>query len=150
MPKEQAMELVQAEYSRRMVKDRSPRDPADIAAQASQLLDDFLVREKVERHVVPTEVRQLLRLLAEGVHVYPEELEIISEYVSSRQNYVQGEPRVKHLHLRASFCALSTMLSSVQSQTWRWTGETPLLQHWGNRLLCFPPRHALYSHSRHL
>ncbi|KAF6722074.1 Nuclear receptor coactivator 5 [Oryzias melastigma] len=89
MPKEQAMELVQAEYSRRMVKDRSPRDPADIAAQASQLLDDFLVREKVERHVVPTEVRQLLRLLAEGVHVYPEELEIISEYVSSRQNYVQ-------------------------------------------------------------
>uniref|UniRef100_A0A8C7YYE0 Nuclear receptor coactivator 5-like n=1 Tax=Oryzias sinensis TaxID=183150 RepID=A0A8C7YYE0_9TELE len=90
MPKEQAMELVQAEYSRGLVKDRSPRDPADTAAQASQLLDDYLDREKIERHVVPTEVRQLLRLLAEGVHVYPEELEIISEYVSSRQNYVQG------------------------------------------------------------
>uniref|UniRef100_A0A8C7Z0F7 Nuclear receptor coactivator 5-like n=1 Tax=Oryzias sinensis TaxID=183150 RepID=A0A8C7Z0F7_9TELE len=89
MPKEQAMELVQAEYSRGLVKDRSPRDPADTAAQASQLLDDYLDREKIERHVVPTEVRQLLRLLAEGVHVYPEELEIISEYVSSRQNYVQ-------------------------------------------------------------
>ncbi|TMS05852.1 Nuclear receptor coactivator 5 [Larimichthys crocea] len=71
------------------LKKRPPRDPADIAAQASQLLDDYLDREKIERHTVPSETRPLLMLLAEGVHLYPEELETISEYVRSRQEHLQ-------------------------------------------------------------
>lgn len=90
MPKDQAMDFVAMEYSRGLVKERPPRDPADIAAQASQLLDDFLDREKTERHTVPSETRQLLLHLAEGVHLYPEELETISEYVHSRQEHLQG------------------------------------------------------------
>ncbi|XP_047453417.1 nuclear receptor coactivator 5 isoform X2 [Mugil cephalus] len=90
MPKDQAMDFVQAEYTRGLPKERPPRDPADIAAQASQLLDDFLDREKIARHTVPSETRQLLMLLADGVHLYPEELENISEYVRSRQHHVQG------------------------------------------------------------
>ncbi|XP_053282165.1 nuclear receptor coactivator 5 [Pleuronectes platessa] len=90
MPKDQAMDFVSAEHSRGLVKERPPRDPADIAAQASQLLDDFLDREKMERHSVPTDTRTLLTLLAEGVHLYPEELETISEYVRARQEHIQA------------------------------------------------------------
>ncbi|KAM9375483.1 nuclear receptor coactivator 5 [Pholidichthys leucotaenia] len=90
MPKDQAMDFVQTEYSRSLVKERSPTDPADIAAQASQLLDDFLDREKLARHMVPSETRQLLMLLAEGVHLYSEELETISEYVHSRQDHIEA------------------------------------------------------------
>lgn len=91
MPKEQALDFVEAEYRRGSVKDSVPRDPADVAAQASQLLGDFLDREKIERHSVPSETRQLLMLFAEGVHLYQEELETISEYVRSRQEHLQGD-----------------------------------------------------------
>ncbi|XP_072242754.1 nuclear receptor coactivator 5 [Leuresthes tenuis] len=90
MPKDQAMDFVQAEYSRGLPKERPPRDPADIAAQASQLLDDFLDREKIARHAVPSETRQLLMLLAEGVHLYAEELETVSEYISSRLEHIEA------------------------------------------------------------
>ncbi|XP_076589594.1 uncharacterized protein LOC143322345 [Chaetodon auriga] len=90
MPKDQAMDFVAAEYCHGLVKERPVRDPADIAAQASQLLDDFLDREKIERYTVPSETRQLLMLLAEGVHLYPEELETISEYVRTRQEHIQA------------------------------------------------------------
>ena len=94
MPKDQAMDFVAAEYSRGSTKERPLRDPADIAAQVSQLLDDFLDREKIERHCVPPETRPLLMLLAEGVHLYPEELETIAEYVHSRQEHLQGRTLV--------------------------------------------------------
>ncbi|KAM6937963.1 nuclear receptor coactivator 5 [Xenentodon cancila] len=90
MPKDQAMDFVQAEYNRGLAKERPQKDPADIAAEASQLLDDFLDREKIARHVVPIETKQLLMLLADGVHLYPEELETISEYVTSRQDHLQA------------------------------------------------------------
>uniref|UniRef100_UPI003AAFDDAF nuclear receptor coactivator 5 isoform X1 n=1 Tax=Centroberyx gerrardi TaxID=166262 RepID=UPI003AAFDDAF len=90
MPKDQAMDFVAAEYGRGLVKERPPRDPADIAARASQLLDDFLDREKIERHAVPSDTRQLLLLLAEGVHLYPEEIGTISEYLRTRQDHVQA------------------------------------------------------------
>ncbi|XP_026168005.1 nuclear receptor coactivator 5 [Mastacembelus armatus] len=90
MPKDQAMDFVAAEHSRGLAKERPPRDPADIAAQASQLLDDFLDREKIARHAVPSETRQVLMLLAEGVHLYPEELETIAEYVRSRQEHIDA------------------------------------------------------------
>lgn len=100
MPKDQAMDFVQAEYTRGLTKERPPRDPADIAAQASQLLDDFLDREKIARHTVPSETRQLLMLLADGVHLYPEELENISEYVRSRQDHVQGETLIMQQYLQ--------------------------------------------------
>ncbi|XP_056273061.1 lysine-specific demethylase 6B isoform X2 [Pseudoliparis swirei] len=90
MPKDQAMDFVATEYSRRRVKERPLKDPADSAAKASQLLDDFLEREKIERHAVPSETRQLLLLLADGVHLYPEEMESISEYVRSRQDHTRA------------------------------------------------------------
>ncbi|XP_034390772.1 nuclear receptor coactivator 5 [Cyclopterus lumpus] len=90
MPKDQAMDFVAAEYSRRRVKERTLKDPADSAAQASQLLDDFLEREKIERHAVPSETRHLLLLLSDGVHLYPEEMETISEYVRSRQDHTHA------------------------------------------------------------
>lgn len=90
MPKEQALDFVAAEHGRRLAQERPARDPADIAAQASQLLDDFLDREKIERHSVPQETRPLLMLLAEGVHLYLEELETIADYVRARQELVQG------------------------------------------------------------
>ncbi|XP_008298948.1 nuclear receptor coactivator 5 isoform X2 [Stegastes partitus] len=90
MPKDQAMDFVQAEYKRGLSKERPQRDPADTAAQASQLLDDFLDREKIARHTVPSETRQLLMLLADGVHLYPEELETISDYVHARQDHIQA------------------------------------------------------------
>lgn len=84
------MEFVAAEHGRGLTKERPARDPADIAAQASQLLDDFLDREKIERHSVPPETRPLLVLLAEGVHLYLEELDTIADYVRARQELVQG------------------------------------------------------------
>lgn len=84
------MDFVAAEHCRGLAKERLARDPADIAAQASQLLDDFLDREKIERHSVPPETRPLLVLLAEGVHLYLEELDTIADYVRSRQELVQG------------------------------------------------------------
>ncbi|XP_013879060.1 nuclear receptor coactivator 5 [Austrofundulus limnaeus] len=90
MPKDQALDFVQAEYNRGLVKESPSKDPADIAAEASQLLDDFLDREKIARHSVPSETRHLLMLLAEGVHLYSEELETISEYVRSRQDHLQA------------------------------------------------------------
>lgn len=100
MPKDQAMDFVQAEYNRGLTKERPPKDPADIAVEASQLLDDFLDREKIERHTVPSETRQLLLLLAEGVHLYPEELETISEYVRSRQDHIQGDTLINQQYLQ--------------------------------------------------
>ncbi|XP_068595835.1 nuclear receptor coactivator 5 isoform X2 [Brachionichthys hirsutus] len=90
MPKDQAMDFVAAEYGRRLAKERPQRDPADIAAEASQLLDDYLDREKLERHNVPYETRPLVMLLAEGVHLYAEELQTIAEYVRSRQEHAQA------------------------------------------------------------
>lgn len=95
MPKEQALDFVHAEYVRGLVKESPSKDPADIAAEASQLLDDFLEREKIAKHSVPSETRHLLMLLAEGVHLYPEELETVSEYLRSRQDHLQGEAPVK-------------------------------------------------------
>uniref|UniRef100_A0A7N8XAX4 Si:ch211-216l23.2 n=1 Tax=Mastacembelus armatus TaxID=205130 RepID=A0A7N8XAX4_9TELE len=101
MPKDQAMDFVAAEHSRGLAKERPPRDPADIAAQASQLLDDFLDREKIARHAVPSETRQVLMLLAEGVHLYPEELETIAEYVRSRQEHIDGGSLIKLVDLES-------------------------------------------------
>ncbi len=113
MPKDQAMDFVATEYSRGLVKERPPRDPADIAAQASQLLDDFLDREKIERHTVPSETRPLLMLLAEGVHLYPEELETISEYVRSRQEHIQGGTLIKLLYLLIPFQSILVLSFSL-------------------------------------
>ena len=112
MPKDQAMDFVVAEYSRGLLKERPPRDPADTAAQASQLLDDFLDREKIERHSVPSETRQLLMLLAEGVHLYPEELETVAEYVRSRQEHIQGETLFALVPRRTGPGAVSVLLTA--------------------------------------
>ncbi|XP_037538506.1 nuclear receptor coactivator 5 [Nematolebias whitei] len=90
MPKDQALDFVHAEYTRGLLKESPSKDPADIAAEASQLLDDFLEREKIAKHSVPSETRHLLVLLAEGVHLYPEELETVSEYLRSRQDHLRA------------------------------------------------------------
>ncbi|XP_077371977.1 nuclear receptor coactivator 5 isoform X1 [Festucalex cinctus] len=90
MPKEQAMDFVVAEHRRGVGKESQPKDPADIASQASQLLGEFLDREKIERHIVPSEIRQSLQLLSGGVHVYAEELEAISAFVRARQEHLRA------------------------------------------------------------
>ncbi|XP_061138651.1 nuclear receptor coactivator 5 isoform X1 [Syngnathus typhle] len=90
MPKEQAMDFVQTEHRRGVGKERKQRDPADIASQASQLLGEFLDREKIERHLVPSDTRQSLQLLAEGVHVYAEELEAVLAFVNARQEHLRA------------------------------------------------------------
>ncbi|XP_049579919.1 nuclear receptor coactivator 5 isoform X4 [Syngnathus scovelli] len=92
MPKEQAMDFVQTEHRRGVGKERKQRDPADIASQASQLLGEFLDREKIERHLVPSDTRQSIQLLAEGVHIYAEELEAILAFVNARQEHLRGNP----------------------------------------------------------
>ncbi|KAF3854438.1 hypothetical protein F7725_022493 [Dissostichus mawsoni] len=131
MPKDQAMDFVTAEYSHGLVKERPGRDPAETAAQASQLLDDFLEREKIEHHTVPLETRQLLLLLADGVHLYHEELETISEYVRSRQEHAQGGRLNK--------------LVFVLLPTLRGRGVTCCLQVWGNPLLCSPLHRGCFN-----
>lgn len=111
MPKEQALDFVVAEYGRCHVKERTPRDPAEIAAETSQMLDDFLDREKRMRHYVSSEVRQLLLLLSEGVHLYSEELETISEYVLSRQESAQGGCRAHNMGAMAVTAAADQTIS---------------------------------------
>ncbi|KAL0968192.1 hypothetical protein UPYG_G00263560 [Umbra pygmaea] len=90
MPKDHAMDFVMAEYSRGFGERTQQKDPEDIGARAAELVDDYLEREKVERHAVPSETRQLLFFLAEGVHIYPEELNTIMEYLRTRQDHLQA------------------------------------------------------------
>lgn len=97
MPKEQAMDFVAAEHRRGVGKESKQRDPADIASQASQLLGEFLDREKIERHLVPSEIRLSLQLLSEGVHVYAEEVEAVLAFVRTRQEHLRGVSPFGHL-----------------------------------------------------
>lgn len=135
MPKDQAMDFVVAEYSRGLAKERPPRDPADIAAQASQLLDDFLDREKIERHSVPSETRPLLMLLAEGVHLYPEELETIAEYVRSRQEHLQGGSRVSISLLLCTFWSIALQKVDGISKILNFA-QNVLMLTWGVFIFC--------------
>ncbi|XP_076849740.1 uncharacterized protein LOC143497972 isoform X2 [Brachyhypopomus gauderio] len=89
MPKEQAMEFVAVEFGR-LGGGRGPRDPAEAGARAAELTDDYLERAKLERHAVPSSTRHLLFLMAEGLHLYPEELATVAEYVQNRQDHLQA------------------------------------------------------------
>ncbi|XP_046721062.1 nuclear receptor coactivator 5 isoform X5 [Silurus meridionalis] len=89
MPREQALDLVMAEYGRTSGA-RRQCDPAEAAARASELSDDYLERAKLERHAVPSATRHLLLLMAEGLHLYPEELDSIAAYVHNRQDHLQA------------------------------------------------------------
>ena len=84
------MDFVITEYNRGL-GERPQKDPTEMAARASELADDLLEREKLERHAVPAETRQLLLFLAEGVHLYSEELGTIAEYLRCRQDHSQGD-----------------------------------------------------------
>ncbi|KAF5890831.1 RING finger and SPRY domain-containing protein 1, partial [Clarias magur] len=89
MPREQALDLVMAEYGRASSA-RRQCDPVEAAARASELSDDYLERAKLERHAVPSATRHLLLLMAEGLHLYPEELGSIAAYVHNRQDHLQA------------------------------------------------------------
>ncbi|KAI1904580.1 hypothetical protein AGOR_G00007090 [Albula goreensis] len=89
MPKDQAMDFVMAEFGR-VQAEREDKESGEMAAKAAQLADDYLEREKQQRHSVPLTTRHLLHLMAEGLHLYPEELGTIAEYVRSRQDQLQG------------------------------------------------------------
>ncbi|XP_053478982.1 nuclear receptor coactivator 5 [Ictalurus furcatus] len=89
MPREQALDLVMVEYGRASGA-RRQCDPAEAAARASELSDDYLDRAKLERHAVPSATRHLLLLMAEGLHLYPEELDSIAAYVHNRQDHLQA------------------------------------------------------------
>ncbi|KAG7244417.1 hypothetical protein INR49_031557 [Caranx melampygus] len=121
MPKDQAMDFVVAEYSLGLVKERPPRDPADIAAQASQLLDDFLDREKIERHTVPSETRQLLMLLAEGCIFTPR------SWKPSRISHTEGKRDMLPPGLgNPSIASHSTWAPSTSVCRWRGAHGGPL------------------------
>lgn len=90
MPKDHAMDFVMAEYGRGLGERTQQKDSAETGERAAELVDDYLEREKVERHAVPSDTRQLLFFLAEGVHLYPEELSTIAEYLRNRQDHLQG------------------------------------------------------------
>ncbi|CAL1595329.1 unnamed protein product [Knipowitschia caucasica] len=85
MPQDQALDFVVAEYNRGLSEERPSKDPSELAAETSQMLDDYLNRDKHMHHYVPSDVRHLLMFLAEGVHVDKGELDMLSEYVLSRQ-----------------------------------------------------------------
>ncbi|TSK38536.1 RING finger and SPRY domain-containing protein 1 [Bagarius yarrelli] len=93
MPREQALDLVMVEYERASSA-RRQCDPAEAAARASELSDDYLERAKLERHAVPSTTRHLLLLMAEGLHLYPEELDSIAAYVHNRQDHLQATDKV--------------------------------------------------------
>ncbi|XP_058243190.1 nuclear receptor coactivator 5 isoform X2 [Hemibagrus wyckioides] len=93
MPREQALDFVMVEYGRASGA-RRQRDPAEAAARASELSDDYLERAKLERHAVPSATRHLLLLMAEGLHLYPEELDSIAAYVHNRQDHLQASHEV--------------------------------------------------------
>ncbi|XP_067276526.1 nuclear receptor coactivator 5 [Pseudorasbora parva] len=88
MPKEQAMEFVLVEFGR-LSGSRRALDPTEAAARAAELTEDYLERGKLERHTVPSATRQLLFLLAEGLHLYPEELNTLAEYLQNRQDHLR-------------------------------------------------------------
>lgn len=90
MPKEQAMEFVMAEFGRASAGQREA-DPTETAARAAELTEDYLERAKLERHAVPSAMRHLLFLLTEGLHLYPEELRTLMQYLQNRQDHLQGE-----------------------------------------------------------
>ena len=84
------MDFVMAEFGR-VHAEREEKEPGEMAAKAAQMADDYLEREKRERHSVPFATRHLLHLLAEGLHLYPEDLGTLGEYVRSRQDQLQGD-----------------------------------------------------------
>lgn len=90
MPRDHALDFVLVEFGR--VREGHPsRDPSEMAARAAELADDYLAREKLERHAVPADTRHLLLLLAEGMHLYPEELDTLSHFLHNRQEHLQGQ-----------------------------------------------------------
>ncbi|XP_031420770.1 nuclear receptor coactivator 5 isoform X2 [Clupea harengus] len=96
MPRDQALDFVLVEFGR--VRDSLPcRDPGELAVRAAELADDYLAREKLQRHAVPADTRHLLLLLAEGVHLYPEELDTLSHFLHSRQEHLQEADAVPPL-----------------------------------------------------
>uniref|UniRef100_W5K7Q9 Si:ch211-216l23.2 n=1 Tax=Astyanax mexicanus TaxID=7994 RepID=W5K7Q9_ASTMX len=90
MPKDQALEFVMVEF-RRLGGGRRQHESADAAARTTELTDDYLERAKLEHHFMPSTTRHLLFLMAEGLHLYSEELATIAEYVQNHQKRLQGE-----------------------------------------------------------
>ncbi|KAJ8248882.1 hypothetical protein GJAV_G00228800 [Gymnothorax javanicus] len=88
MPKDQAMNFVTGEFER-VRAERHDKEPGEIVTKAAEMADDYLEREKHERHTVPFTTRHLLHLLADGLHLYPEELGKLAEYIRSRQDRLQ-------------------------------------------------------------
>ncbi|KAL6479049.1 hypothetical protein MHYP_G00124820 [Metynnis hypsauchen] len=91
MPKDQAMEFVVEEFGR-LSSGRRQRDSVEAETQVTELTDDYLERAKLECHFVPSTTRHLLFLMAEGLHLYPEELSTIAEYIQNRQDHLQKLP----------------------------------------------------------
>ena len=84
------MEFVIVEFGR-LSSGRRHRDPVEAETQVTELTDDYLERAKLECHFLPSTTRHLLFLMAEGLHLYPEELSTIAEYIQNRQDHLQSE-----------------------------------------------------------
>ncbi|KPP72209.1 hypothetical protein Z043_108813 [Scleropages formosus] len=88
MPKDQAMDFVMMEFEH-VQGERQAKEPEDLGARAANMVADYLDRETQERHVVPPTTRHLLLLMSQGLHLYPEELSTLAEYVHGRQEHLQ-------------------------------------------------------------
>ncbi|XP_063052920.1 nuclear receptor coactivator 5 isoform X2 [Engraulis encrasicolus] len=111
MPREQALDFVLVEFGRvrghaalAALAHSTRQEPAEVSSRAAELTDDFLAREKLERHPVPEDTRHLLLLLAEGAHLYPEEVDTLTHFLHERQEHLEassasgeGEPQRRGL-----------------------------------------------------
>ncbi|TRY82874.1 hypothetical protein DNTS_022081, partial [Danionella cerebrum] len=88
MPQEQALDFLMVEFERWNGSRQEP-EPNETAVRAAEMADDYLERLKLERHSIPSTTRHLLYLLGQGLHLYPEELTTLAEYIQNRQNHLQ-------------------------------------------------------------
>ncbi|XP_015223955.1 nuclear receptor coactivator 5 isoform X3 [Lepisosteus oculatus] len=131
MPSDRAMEFVTAEFGR-VHAERQEKEREEIAVKAADLADDYLEREKCDKHAVPLSTRHLLFLLGEGKHLYGEELSTLAEYIRSRQEELQGPPPETD---SSSYLGMRKLLPSGLSKPpplLPTPGRPPLLEHPGH------------------
>ncbi|XP_040591298.1 nuclear receptor coactivator 5-like isoform X2 [Mesocricetus auratus] len=85
MPLEDALVLVTKELKRFFTG-----QSAGISQRATELVDDFLARERLASYSVPSSICHLLFLLREGKHLYSDELGLIMDYLTVRKEQLQG------------------------------------------------------------
>ncbi|KAE8607997.1 hypothetical protein XENTR_v10011355 [Xenopus tropicalis] len=89
MPMEDALALVVKAFGK-IFGEREQQERNEISHKAADLADDYLERELYESYSVPLDIRHLLFLLSDGKYLYSEELQAISDYVTTRITKLEG------------------------------------------------------------